>query len=109
MQKNTRAKFTSPDGKIEMLIQMTVGKKGVNVRATLKEEGRKAVTGGRAAGQSEADAQKAFDALVKKAQERGWAKKESGASALSFNDIPTVKDAKVLLAGAPAAKAAAKK
>lgn len=67
------------------------GKKGWNVKASLKElKGKgtpKAKTGARAKFDTEKDAKKAFDGLVKETLTRGWVKVDR-AERNAFTEIP---------------------
>ena len=71
------AKFASPDGTQNLTVSATSGKKGINVKVTVKGIGKtkdvgRAQTGCRHKYESEQEAQKGFDKLVAETKARGW-------------------------------------
>jgi len=106
--KNTKARFVSADH--VMSVTMRQGKKGINVAATVRAPGRKALTGSRSTHETEAAATEAYDALRNDAVAKGWtAKTKQARSANAFAEIPTAADVATLTASAPAKKAKAAK
>jgi hypothetical protein len=102
MQKNRSLRFVSPDGKATLTVIRSVGKRGINVRASLKADGdKKAATGCRSTHTTEAEANAAVEALKNATLQRGWTErvKTTAASKQAFTEIPV----------APGMKTSAKK
>lgn len=74
----TTLRFSSPDSSQALTIVAAQGKRGINVKASIKDGklkgGPKAQTGCRKVVQSEQDARSAIDAMVKEAVKAGWTK-----------------------------------
>ena len=69
------SRFVSPDGSQKITVTAIGGKKGFNLKATVKgtaKDSPKAMTGMRATYASEKEAQAAFDKVVKETKARGW-------------------------------------
>lgn len=79
------AKYSS--GNQLLTISAISGKRGVNVKATLKIGKEKAQTGCRETYKDDKTAQKAFDKLCSESESRGWNKKTTS-SRTAFTTIP---------------------
>ncbi len=90
MMKQT-ARFTSPDLSETMTIVAAAGKKGYNVKASIKRgKGKgapKAKTGCRATFKTEKEANSTFSKLTKEALARGW-KEQEVSTRSAFSAIP---------------------
>lgn len=77
--KNIKVVFASPDSKQTLTITASQGKKGINVKASIKTgKGKgtaKAQTGAREVVKTEQEAQAAVDTLAAHAKKSGWVKK----------------------------------
>ena len=68
-------RFISPDGSQKITVSAIGGKKGFNLKATVKgtaKDSPKALTGMRATYATEKEAQATFDKVVKETKARGW-------------------------------------
>lgn len=91
MKKNASLRFVSPDGKATLTVIRSVGKRGINVRASLKADGdKKASTGCRSTHSTEAEANAAVSQLKSATLQRGWTErvKTAGATKQAFTEIP---------------------
>lgn len=95
--KNT-ALFVSPDKTQKLTIVLALGKRGYNVKCTVKGIGKdapKAITGGRESFKDLPDASKAFEALKTAVTGKGWTvgvKREK--NAFTIDSIPVAPGAK---------------
>jgi hypothetical protein len=82
--------FTSVDGKTTLVVQHRHGKEGHHTSVSLRVENAKAQLGCRTHHNTDVDATKAYDVLVKQAAENGWKLKKSAGDGIktAFTSIP---------------------
>ncbi len=91
----TTLRFVSPDGKSMLKVLKTQGRRGINVRASLKTESdTKAQTGCRSTHATDAEAEKAVETLREATLQRGWIAQQAKAVRNAFGEIPHASTAK---------------
>lgn len=99
--KQSKSRFVA--GTHTMSITVRQGKRGFNVASTVREAGKKGVTGSRSTHETEEAATAAYSALVADATAKGWqARTKAARTSSSFAEIPTPEQAAALTANAPA-------